>query len=208
MEKVNKTARLGAILIFLFPLQLSQSVETPKQQAFSSSYTAEAKGGYSDAIKSLSTVYEESDYPCNLRMGWLQYLNKDYLKSVDYYKKATALRPYAIEAKFGYIKPLSALQKWDEVLAQYNEILKIDPQNTQANYWSGTMYYNRKDYKTAIARYEKVVNLYPFDYDSSLMLAWSYLADGRNNDAKSLFNNVLLIAPGDSSATSGLKKLE
>lgn len=208
MEKMKKVKSLGACMLFLLPLQFTQSNSTPLQQAFSGSYAAEAKGSYSDAIKSITAVYDASDYPSNLRLGWLQYQDKDYIKASAYYKKATELRPYAIEAKFGYIKPLSALQKWDEVLAQYEAILKIDPQNTQANYWAGTMYYNRRDYKSAIAHFEKVVNLYPFDYDSSLMLAWAYMADGRNGDAKVLFNTVLLISPEDSSATSGLKKLE
>lgn len=208
METMKKIKRLGAGMMLLLPLQFNFANVGPQQQAFSSSYTAEAKGNYSEAIKSITAVYDASDYPCNLRLGWLQYQDKDYIKASAYYKKATELRPYAIEAKFGYIKPLSALQKWDEVLAQYEAILKIDPQNTQANYWAGTMYYNRKDYKSAIAHFEKVVNLYPFDYDSSLMLAWAYMADGRNSDAKVLFNTVLLIAPEDSSATSGLKKLE
>jgi tetratricopeptide (TPR) repeat protein len=104
------------------------------------------------------------------------------------------------------VKPASALEKWDDVLAQYNAILKIDPQNTTTNYYAGMIYYNRKDYTKAATYFENVVNLYPFDYTSSLMLGWSYLMLGKNADAKILFEKVLLISPGDTSALDGIKK--
>ena len=64
----------------------------------------------------------------NIRLGWLNYLNKNYNSSQSYYLKAVNLKPAAIEAKFGYVKPLSFLQSWDKVLEQYLAIIKIDPQ--------------------------------------------------------------------------------
>lgn len=44
-----------------------------------------------------------------------------------------------------------------------------------AGYWLGVIYYNRKDYINANKLFEKVVNLYPLDYDSGIMLAWTKL---------------------------------
>ncbi|HEU4717346.1 MAG TPA: tetratricopeptide repeat protein [Bacteroidia bacterium] len=203
---MRQIAGIGACLLFMLPLRTEQT-GTPLQDAFSKSYTAEASGKYDDAIKALSSVCDDGSYECSLRLGWLSYEAKDYVKSIAYYQKAIDAKPYAIEARFGIVKPESALLKWDDVLGQYMEILKIDPQNTKANYWTGCIYYNRKDYKKAISYFEKVVNLYPFDYDSSIMLGWSYLNDGRSSDAKVMFGKVLLISPGDTSATGGLKKL-
>jgi tetratricopeptide (TPR) repeat protein len=118
------------------------------------------------------------------------------------------LKPYAIEARFGAVKPLSAIESWDKVKAHYLEILKIDPQNTVANYWLGVIYYNRKDYVNAIKLFEKVVNLYPLDYDSVIMLAWSKLNTGKSADARVLFNQALILRPDDSSALSGLKLIK
>ncbi|WP_262706461.1 hypothetical protein [Hymenobacter metallilatus] len=36
--------------------------------------------------------------------------------------------------KFGLIKPLNSLNQVDKMLATYQAILRIDEQNTQANY--------------------------------------------------------------------------
>ena len=48
------------------------------------------------------------------------------------------------------------------------------------------------------------VNLYPFDYDSVIMLAWTNFQLNKFREAKVLFNKSLLIRPGDESALEGL----
>lgn len=179
-----------------------------RQTAFSKSYEFEKNANYQAAIKEVKSVYDASDYFGNIRLGWLHYLGKNYTESIKYYDKAVALKPYAIEARFGAIKPLSAIESWEKVKAHYLQILKIDPQNTTANYWLGVIYYNRKDYVSANKLFEKVVNLYPLDYDSVIMLAWTKLNIGKSADAKVLFNHALTIRPGDSSALSGLKLIK
>lgn len=105
------------------------------------------------------------------------------------------------------LKPLTSLERWDKVLQLYEDILKIDPQNTFAGYWAGVINYNRRKYEQAAKYFEKVVNLYPFDYDGNHMLAWTYLNLGRSNDAKILFNKALLSKPGDASCLEGLGKI-
>ena len=62
----------------------------------------------------------------------------------------------------------------------------------------------RKDYKQAYIFFEKVVNLYPFDYQSLLMLGWTNYRLGKPREAKILFNKALLYSPGDASAKEGL----
>jgi tetratricopeptide (TPR) repeat protein len=179
-----------------------------QQKAFSASYIAESKLNYTEAINQINNVYLEQSYEINLRLGWLNYLTKNYTNSIKYYEKAITLKPYAIEAKFGLIKPLAVLESWDKVIKQYEAILNIDPQNTTANYYLGYALYNRKQYETACKHFEKVVNLYPFDYDNSIMLAWTYFRLGKNNEAKILFNKVLLMSPNDASALEGLSVIK
>jgi tetratricopeptide (TPR) repeat protein len=178
------------------------------QKAFSDSYTQEYNKLYGEAIATLTKVYDEKSYELNLRLGWLNYANKNYTQSQGYYQKAVNLKPYAVEAKLGLVKPLSALESWDKVLQVYEDVLKVDPQNTTANYWGGVILYNRKKFEQASKLFEKMVNLYPFDYDASHMLAWTYLNMGRNNDAKALFNIALLIKPKDASCLEGLSKIK
>ena len=178
---------------------------TELQSVYSNSYTAENKGDYIAAISEMKAIYKEDDYISNIRMGWLNYLAKQYNESIPFYKLAIALKPYAIEARFGCVKPLSAIENWEKVKEQYLEILKIDPVNTTANYWLGVIFFNRKDYKTATNLFEKVVNLYPLDYDSVIMLAWSKLNNNNYADSKILFQQALIIRPYDPSASKGLQ---
>jgi tetratricopeptide (TPR) repeat protein len=201
--------RISIIALFIlmsgYLIAQSQSVT---QAAFVKSYEAEKEGNYISAISSLKSVYQVDSYVLNVRLGWLCYLAKQYSESIKYYDKSIALKPYAIEARFGCVKPLSAIESWEKVKSHYVEILKIDPQNTVANYWLGVIYYNRKDYTNAIKLFEKVVNLFPLDYDSVIMLAWSKLNTGKSADAKVLFNHALILRPEDASALSGLKLIK
>ncbi len=204
MEILNRTAFTISFtcMVFLANAQTSAVL----QKAFHNSYNDEAGKNYSAAISDISPYYSESSYDINIRMGWLYYLNKDYTMSEQYYHKAVGLRPGSIEAKFGYVQPLSLLQSWDKVLEQYLAIIKIAPQNTQANYWAGVIYYNRKDYPSAIKCFKLVADLYPFDYDSTHMLGWALLQSGHKAEARTCFETALIIKPGDESSSDGLNR--
>jgi tetratricopeptide (TPR) repeat protein len=206
METLRKIS-LTAILTVVFGYMMAQNTAST-QATFVKSYEAEKSGNYVAAINTMKTIYKADSYIVNIRLGWLCYLAKQYTESIKYYEKSISLKPYAIEARFGCVKPLSAIESWEKVKAHYVEILKIDPQNTIANYWLGVIYYNRKDFVSATKLFEKVVNLYPLDYDSVIMLAWSKLNTGKSADAKVLFNHALILRPNDSSALSGLKLIK
>jgi tetratricopeptide (TPR) repeat protein len=203
METLKKTWIMTALLLLSVTLQ-AQNINV-LQSAFSASYIAENQKNYELAIAEMKPIYKENDYISNIRLGWLNYMAKKYSESISYYKKAIEFKPYAIEARLGCVKPLSAIENWEKVKEQYLEILKIDPLNTTANYWLGVIYYNKKDFKTAINLFEKIVNLYPLDYDSVIMLAWSKMNNNNHADAKLLFQHALIIRPNDSSAQSGLQ---
>jgi tetratricopeptide (TPR) repeat protein len=176
--------------------------------AFSDSYKSEQNGNYVTSVSQIKAVYQADNYSMNARLGWLLFLAKQYTESANYYEKAIKLKPYAIEVRFGMIKALNALESWDKVKEQYDAILKIDNQNTTSLYWLGVLLYNRKDYDNAAKNFEKIVNLYPMDYGSVIMLAWTKLYQGKNADAKLLFNQALLLSPADASAISGLNQIK
>ena len=171
-----KPVFIAAALLWLVPAGARAQEGLPG--AFAASYAAEAKANYDDAIGALKNGYANL-YEQNLRLGWLYFLAKNYTSSAVYYQKAIDQRPYAIEPKFGLIKPLNALGQIERMLGLYTAILQIDPQNTQANYWVGVIYLNRKQFDKAARFFEKVVNLYPFDYDTNLSLALNYHSQGQ-----------------------------
>ena len=196
----------AVIMLSAFFVQAQSQSEL--QKAFTDSYTQEYNKKYPEAIASLTKVYNADNYELNLRLGWLHYSNKNYVQSENFYQLAVKQKPYSIEAKLGLVKPLSAVESLDKVLQQYDDIMKVDAQNYTANYWAGVIQYNRKKYEAASKLFEKIVNLYPFDYDGNHMLAWTYLNMGKNNDAKILFNKALLNRPADASSLEGLGKIK
>jgi tetratricopeptide (TPR) repeat protein len=206
MEILKKSILLTVLQFFVLTAFCQKDLAL--QRAFAESYSLETKFKYNDAVSILSPLYDENSYELNLRMGWLYYNAKNYTQSQSHYQKAVKLKPYSIEAKLGLVKPMAALESWDKVTEQYEEILKIDAQNYTANYWLGVINYNKKKYQQAIKLLEQLVNMYPFDYDANHILAWSYLNAGRNNDAKIIFQKALLIRPGDASCIEGLGKIK
>ncbi len=181
---------------------------TAWQSVFEESYEYEGDKQYSEALNILKEQYKADSYDFNIRYGWLYYLMGNYPESKKYYKKAMELLPYSHEAKFGYVLPLSGLGEWDEIIRVYQEMLKLDPKNTVVNYRLGAIYYERKDYQKSYNYLEEVINLYPNDYDSNLLFAWTNLQMGKLKEAKILFNKVLLINPDDESAQQGLKLIQ
>jgi tetratricopeptide (TPR) repeat protein len=178
------------------------------QLAFKKSYANETKGDFTAAIKDLKAVYGEGTYELNLRLGWLHYSVALHTESMAYYKKAIDLMPASIEAKFGYVYPAAAVGNWDQAMTQYENILRIDPKNSQAHYRLGLIYYERAELDKALQHFQVGSNLYPFDYDFTLMMAWTSLKMGKMREAKVLFNKVLLISPDDASAMEGLSLIK
>jgi len=201
-----KKQYITVILFLVFGIQtsFSQSI-SDIINAFEESYSFEKERNYTDAIKSMKNVYVESSYEINIRLGWLDYMAGSFTESVTYYNKALSLMPYSEEARFGLILPKLALGKMTEVISLYKEIIENSPNNTQANYRLGLIYYEQKEFMTAYNHFHKVVQLYPFDYDSLLMLAWTQLKLGRMREAKMIFQKVLMYSPNDASALEGLK---
>ena len=205
-----ETLKMSLILILsaLTVGNLNGQSDSKTQAAFADSYKSELAGNYSQGVSDVKSVYQADNYSINARIGWLLFLARQYTESISYYEKAVKLKPYAIEVRFGLIKNYNALESWDKVKEQYEAILKIDGQNTTSLYWLGVLLYKRKDYDNAEKNFEKIVNLYPMDYGSVIMLAWTKLYQGKKADAIVLFNQALLLSPNDASALSGLNQLK
>lgn len=200
--------RLFILALLVSMGQQNIVAQTPTQSIFYKSYDLEKASNYNGAIAELKKVYRADDYFVNIRLGWLYYLAKNNAESLKYYRIAIKLKPSSIEAKFGCVKPLSALELWDSVKEQYLEILRIDPSNTLACYWLGVIYYNRKEYIKSEKLFAKVISLYPLDYDSVIMQAWTKYRLGKKAEAKVLFNHALTLTPNDKDALSGLKLVQ
>jgi tetratricopeptide (TPR) repeat protein len=203
--KIKKYALSATLLISFYP---AFAQDTVLVSSFNKSEQFESKKDYKSAIDAINKVYDKSSYEINLRLGWLNYENKQYTESESYYTKAIALNPNSIEPRLYFVEPAAALGNANDLLAQYNKVLEINPQNSQVNYWVGMIYYNKKDYQTALTYFERVISLYPFDYSSLLMDAWTKYQLGKTADAKALFYKVLFISANDKSASLGISQIK
>lgn len=201
-------ARILVILLLVFSVKASGQSFVEIKDAFQKSYIQEATGEFSAAAGSLKKVYDEDSYEINLRLGWLTYLSGNFTEAKAYYNNAISLMPYAIEARFGLVYPAAAMGNWTEVIKQYEKILEISPNNSIALHRLGLIYYGREEYELARKQFEKVVNLYPFDYDGLTMLAWSNFKLKNIREATVLFQKALLNTPNGSSALEGLDLLK
>ena len=195
---------IAIIIILGFGSLAYGQTNTKVYESFIESYGLEATGNYSNAIEKIIEIYTADSYDMNIRLGWLYYNLGNYPESQKYYQIATQILPYSIEAKLGYVLPVSGLGYWDKVIEVYNDILVIDPQNTLVNYRMGAIYYERREYEKAYDFLENVINLYPNDFDAILLFAWSHYQMGKLKEAKVLFNKALLIKPNNASAQYGL----
>lgn len=198
-----------SIAIVLTTTVLSATAQNKElTSAFSQSYDYEAVQKYDAAINSINTVYNASSYEINLRLGWLNYIAGKSKDAVSYYQKAIQLMPAATEPLWAIITPLTVLQSWNEIEKTYLSILKLDPKNASANYNLGMIYYYRKDYVNAKKYFDVSLNLSPFNYNNMLMSGWTNYFLGNKNEAKTLFNKVLLYSPNDKSALEGLSLIK
>lgn len=204
--KTAKKLFLSAVLFI--GISSAQAQENSLQDAFTQSYYFEKVSNFTSAISTLKKVYAADSYEINIRLGWLTYNAGLYKESMNYYLIAINLKPVSIEARLGYVYPAAAFGNMNQVIEQYKKILEIAPLHSTVNYKMGYIYYEKKDYVTAIKYFEKVVNLYPFTYDGLLMYAWTNFQLGKTREAQVLFNKVLLLSPGDKSALEGLSLIK
>lgn len=203
---MNKIALLALNLLII--ISFNANAQNGPSEAFSKSYTYEYNKEYNKAISALSTHYDNESYEVNLRLGWLHYAAGEYPKSLNYYQTAVKLKPKSIEAKLGLVYPAAALQNWEEVIDQYENILKIDQQNSTANFKLAEIYFYRKDFNKAINYVLTVQNLYPFDYSSNVLAGKIQIGLGKISEAKVSLKKALLYDPTSAEVKTLLEKLE
>ena len=201
--------KITTIVFSLFiTFSINAMAQDAMENAYDKSYSLEKSGNYVAAINIIKAIYSPADYEGNLRLGYLNYEAGQYAEAMNYYSRAIVLKPNAVEPRLGYVYPASMLGRWDDVVKQYLEILKLDPKNSAVNYKMGLINYNRKNYINAAKFFGAVISLYPFDYDGMLMMAWTNLQLGKTKEARAGFNKVLLLSPRDKSALEGLSLIK
>ncbi len=86
-------------------------------------------------------------------------------------------------------------QRMEEARRQYEEALEIDPENTSVQRELGTVYQYLGDGEKALALFDKILNLYPEDWNTHLMRVQALSLTGAHEEAESALKVYLESAP-------------
>lgn len=104
----------------------------------------------------------------------------------------TAAIPYIdyLQKTLGYLNK----SNWKQALTRFNKILETYPDDLNARFYSGLCYYNLQEYQKACIAFSTCLQLgfSNFNEEAIWYLALSKKSNGENEDAKKLFNQILL----------------
>lgn len=198
---------MNYLFLIIFSI-LSLSAFTQNEQAFSTSYTKEYNYDYQGAIQAIDGIHTADNYFTNIRLGWLNYLNKDFEKALTYYKQANRLNKNSIEPLYGLANVYYWQQNWVLLNQTYEQILTLYPSDTSTMYRLSLNYYYAKKYEKAEQLLNNVLQLYPSDYDTNLLMGGTKLSLGKITQAKKYYKAALLSDPESEVAKQMLKGLE
>ena len=172
------------------------------------SFELEGKGKYEDALDALTKIQGErkGSYMVTLRKGWLLYNLGKYKNSISHYKLAIQSKPGSLEAKLGLMLPLMAKRQWLDVEKVALDALKLDPKNYLAHSRLAYSYYNLQRWGKAEQHYAVIVELYPGDVDMRSGYGWSLFKQGKHEEAKREFKQILRYSPTHSAALEGMRQ--
>lgn len=193
-------------LAFATPFASSAAQDPRTAGLYRDSYTLEAKRDYVGALAKVRDARAAGGnaYFSAIRSGWLAYLQGDFKASLASYSEAVAAEPKAIEAKLGLTLPLLAQRNWRELERACTAVLAVDPRNATALARLGLAQYNGGNFAGAESTYRHLMEDYPSEMDYRTGLGWALVKEGKNAEAKPIFESVLAVSPDNVNAKAGL----
>jgi len=161
------------------------------------SYNYEKMGDYRDAIKALIPVYREypRGYTINLRLGWLYYLNRNYLDSEKHYKEAMRTIPSSLEPRLGLMGVYLAMGRFSDLYQQGIAIFRYDLYNYYGNYYYLMGLEREKRLEEAVQICRKMLTVYPTDTTFLSHLGVNLIKLGQGKEGKKRLSDTLILDP-------------
>ena len=147
-------------------------------------------------------------------MGYKAFLEKDYLKALDCYKRVVELEPYNLKARFWLAKTYLKQGEENKALKHLEYVLKHDPENADAQILADDLalkYYSLsgdlvrfKKYKQAIMILKKVAILKPNSATTWLQIADLCKKSGDLEKSKEAYKQALRVDPINRKALAAL----
>ncbi len=198
----------GRTLPVAFQTELSAASgpNDPVRQAFADSLAAEKAQNYDDAIKLLDDVegVDEHRYFVHARLGWLNYLKGDFTASIENYRHAVSDNPQSIEALAGWMLPLIASEKYDELIEVANQTLELEPYHYLASLRLAFALRSLKRLEESAEVTAGLLERLPTDLDALAAHALTLLELKRKDEATETLHRMLLIDPNNAFAIEKL----
>jgi len=193
------------LILLLTTTGLFSATLSDYQSNYLKSFTLEENKKYDKAIDLLKEIYPKYkyDYELNLRLGWLEYINKNYKGSIKYLENANNINKNAIEPLNMILLPYTALKDIKNVKKYASIVIKKSSANYYANIRLAYAYYSMEKYKEALHQYKILVSFYPSDTNSKLGLASTYLKLKDFVKAQRYYLEILKVSPYHETAYNG-----
>ena len=109
--------------------------------------------------------------------------------------------------KFKEFQKLAKEKKYDEALKSGTEYLRMAPNNHDAQFTVGGIYYMKKKYKTAISHFDKALEIGSYDVDVLLLKAYCHQKLGENKRAIQCCEKIQEIDPKNKAVSELLSQL-
>ncbi len=155
------------------------------------SYDA-AKASYEEALKS-----SPGNPGIYLALAQLAAANKDLTGAQESLNKALELKNNYIDAIFFQAQIDAAQGNVNAAIKRVEQIAVLTPNDPLVFFRLGLLRYDAKDYKGAIAAFERSISLVPVYANAKYFLGLSYAAGGRQADAVKVFEELKADNPGN-----------
>lgn len=168
------------------------------------------EGSYEEAIaaleESIGYVYEVDpeleqldrekrvpvllDAPFN-NLSWAFHDIGDYEQALIFAEKSMLMLPNDDVENVNKANALYGLNRIDEALASYEEAIRLNSDNPEANYGIGMINMEREDYADALKRFNNYLKEYPDDGDAASMRVYTLIRLDREDVAREYADNFM-----------------
>ncbi|MGI9542683.1 MAG: tetratricopeptide repeat protein [Cyclobacteriaceae bacterium] len=119
----------------------------------------------------------------------------DYETAVKHYDQYLQVNPDHIKSYYNRGRAYEELELAELARADFEQVLELDPKNVQACSSLGGYYYNKQDYKSASAYYERAISNNKDNPQSYFLKARSDHKMGLKNEAMNGYNTAIKLNP-------------
>lgn len=124
-------------------------------------------------------------------LGRLLYKQRLFKDAIPHFEKALRLHPDYFEAHYNLAHALSQLNQFNQALYHYQAAVALQPEHAGARNNLGLIFFEAENYDQAKIHLEKAAELEPLEISCRLFLGQTYIALGKTQEAKNLYEFLL-----------------